>query len=224
MLQDAGIASPSESAIRKAITRDELALHCRRRTRGSEATVTAIETLLLALADATDTLGVPLLTDALYSVTGTLNKGVVQLPVLRCARGTTSLKSFHLHLARSLGLPPPFEHFRMSMAYTGEAIGIDYLFRQTGSSFPVDVNAAIDDGFEDLAEDEVTVVVQEVDSTPVELPIENDLDIKVRYRLGVCVCACACACVHALAFRAAFPCSIQRVRISALFLHDCLSV
>ncbi|KAK2143968.1 hypothetical protein NP493_4354g00007 [Ridgeia piscesae] len=122
MLKDAGIASPSESAIRKAITRDELALHCRRRTRGTEATVTAIETLLLALADATDTLGVPLLTDemtliwaeqrrhvaclqdppgvALYSVTGTLRKGGVQLPVLRCARGTTSLESFHLHLAR----------------------------------------------------------------------------------------------------------------------------
>ncbi|KAK2190156.1 hypothetical protein NP493_87g00020 [Ridgeia piscesae] len=258
MLKDAGIASPSESAIRKAITRDELALHCRRRTRGTEATVTAIETLLLALADATDTLGVPLLTDemtliwaeqrrhvaclqdppgvALYSVTGTLRKGGVQLPVLRCARGTTSLESFHLHLARfipgtsanatnfqaflldgitrwnaqrsrdaldaptprlrtfdvqlqhtvndlsrSLGLPPPFEHFRMPMAYTGEAIGIDYLFRQTGSSFPVDVNAAIDEGFEDLAEDEVTVVVQEADSTPVELPTEDDLDIKVRY-------------------------------------------
>ena len=77
----------------------------------------------------------------------------------------------------------------MPMAYTGEA-GIDYLFRQTGSSFPVDVNAAIDEGFEDLAEDEVTVVVQEVDSTPVELPTEDDLDIKVRYRLGVCACTC----------------------------------
>ena len=115
MLQDAGIASPSESAIRKAITRDELALHCRRRTRGSEATVTAIETLLLALADATNTLGVPLLTDemtmiwaeqrrhvaclqdppgvALYSVTGTLRKGTVQLPVLQCACGTTSWRA-----------------------------------------------------------------------------------------------------------------------------------
>ena len=115
MLQDAGIASPSESAIRKAITRDELALHCRRRTRGAEATVTAIETLLLALVDATNTLGVPLLTDemtmiwaeqprhvaclqdppgvALYSVTGTLRKGSVQLPVLRCARGTTSWRA-----------------------------------------------------------------------------------------------------------------------------------
>ena len=69
----------------------------------------------------------------------------------------------------------------MPMAYTGEAIGIDYLFRQTGSTFPVDVNAAIDEGFEDLAEDEVTVVVQEVDSTPVELPTEDDLNIKVRY-------------------------------------------
>ena len=119
----------------------------------------------------------------------------------------------------------------MPMAYTGEAIGIDYLFQQTGSSFPVDVNAAIDKGFEELAEGEVTVdahFVQEVDSTPVELPAEDDLDIKVRYRLGVCVCVCVCACVRACV-RACVcvcacacisrvflpPCSIQRVRVSA---------
>ena len=33
-------------------------------------------------------------------VTGTSRKGSVLLPVLRCVRGTTSLESFHLHLAR----------------------------------------------------------------------------------------------------------------------------
>ena len=36
----------------------------------------------------------------LYTVTGHIIKGGVELPVFRCARGTTSLESFHLHLAR----------------------------------------------------------------------------------------------------------------------------
>ena len=39
--------------------------------------------------------GVPL-----YTITGSMCKGGVTLPVLRCARGTTLLESFHLHLAR----------------------------------------------------------------------------------------------------------------------------
>ena len=37
---------------------------------------------------------------ALYTVIGHIKKGGVQLPVFRCSRGTTSLESFHLHLAR----------------------------------------------------------------------------------------------------------------------------
>ena len=37
---------------------------------------------------------------SLYTVTGSIRKGGVTLPVLRCARGTTLLESFHLHLAR----------------------------------------------------------------------------------------------------------------------------
>lgn len=32
--------------------------------------------------------------------TGYINKGGIKLPVFRCARGSTSLESFHLHLAR----------------------------------------------------------------------------------------------------------------------------
>ena len=35
----------------------------------------------------------------LYTITGHINKGGVRLPLLRCARGSTSLESFHLHLA-----------------------------------------------------------------------------------------------------------------------------
>ena len=80
-----------------------------------------IEALLLALFLATDTLGVPLFKEMkaiweeqqqhvsclqdppgvpLYTITGHITKGGVKLPVLRCARGSTSLESFHLQLAR----------------------------------------------------------------------------------------------------------------------------
>ena len=82
-----------------------------------------IEELLLQLFTATDSLGVPLVSEkmvtiweeekkkhvmciqdpprvTLYTITGCINKGGVELPVFRCARDTTSLESFHLHLAR----------------------------------------------------------------------------------------------------------------------------
>jgi hypothetical protein len=34
----------------------------------------------------------------LYTQTGSLTKGSVKLPIYRCARGSTSLESFHLHI------------------------------------------------------------------------------------------------------------------------------
>ena len=71
------------------------------------------------MSGATDALGMPLLRDevkeeqkrhakciqdpegvALYTQTGTSRKGNTTLPVFRSARGSTSLESFHLHLAR----------------------------------------------------------------------------------------------------------------------------
>ena len=109
------------SAIHKAITRNELSRHCRRRTRG--VALELIERLLLQLSGpfATDSSGEPVLSDKmdtiweeekkhvkclqdpdgiiLYTITGHITKGGVKLPVFRCARGTTSLESFHLHLA-----------------------------------------------------------------------------------------------------------------------------
>ena len=71
----------------------------------------------------TDSLGVPLLDHArmeeiwatqcrhldciqdpegveLYTETGHVTRGGVRLPLFRCARGSTSLESFHLHLCR----------------------------------------------------------------------------------------------------------------------------
>ena len=119
----AGIPSPSDRAVSKAVTKEELAHHCRRRTRGTEETTAKIESLFLVLSGTIDVFGDPLLrsemTDIweeqkrhikciqdppgipLYTITGHLNKGGVQLPVFRCARGTTSLESYHLHLANS---------------------------------------------------------------------------------------------------------------------------
>ena len=37
---------------------------------------------------------------SLYTIIGHTNKGGIQLPLSPCARGSTSLESFHLHLAR----------------------------------------------------------------------------------------------------------------------------
>lgn len=121
-LQSAGIPDPSNAAVRKALTAKELARHCRRRTRGTEETASLIESMLLSLSQSTDSLGVPLFREEmtviweeqrhhvpciqdppnlpLYTLTGHVTKGGVRLPTLRCARGSTSLESFHLHLAR----------------------------------------------------------------------------------------------------------------------------
>ena len=118
----AGIQHPSNAAVRKAVTSEELARHCRRRTRGEDKTVELMETLLSSLFSATDTLGNPLFREEiseiwmeqkkhvaclqdppdipLYTITGHLKKGGLNLPVYRCARGTTSLESFHSHLVK----------------------------------------------------------------------------------------------------------------------------
>ena len=117
-----GILDPTTSAVQKALSRQELQKHCRRQTRGTEETIDAIESLLLAFSPATDALGMPLFREEmkaiweeqrhhvmclqdppsvqLYTEVSKLTKGGVLLPVYRCARGTTSLESFHLHLAR----------------------------------------------------------------------------------------------------------------------------
>ena len=120
-LVQAGLPDLSPSAVRNSLTKEELSRYCRRRTRGHQETVEEIEALLLALFPSTDTLGVPLFKEEmkiiweeqqqhisclqdppgvpLYTITGHVTKGGVKLPILRCARGSTSLESFHLHLA-----------------------------------------------------------------------------------------------------------------------------
>ena len=63
-----GVSRPTDAAARKATTKEELLKHCRRRTRGVEETIIAIEQLLLSLSSATDTLGVPLLKQELTTI------------------------------------------------------------------------------------------------------------------------------------------------------------
>ncbi|XP_053730493.1 uncharacterized protein LOC128764613 [Synchiropus splendidus] len=51
---------------------------------------------------------------ALYTQTGEITKGGVKLPVYRCARGSTSLESFHLHLCRFIpGTSASDVHFQV---------------------------------------------------------------------------------------------------------------
>ncbi|ESO90740.1 hypothetical protein LOTGIDRAFT_175806 [Lottia gigantea] len=121
-IEASGIPNPSESAINKAITKGELERHCRRRTRGVKKTTEEIESLILSLTGVTDSLGVAILKEVLntiwseqkkhvaciqdmeglklYTVTGDMSKGREKLPVYRCARGSTSLESFHSHMVK----------------------------------------------------------------------------------------------------------------------------
>ena len=102
-----------------------LARYCRQTTRGVEETTRLIKELITSLdgEQGRDTMGVPLFDSAriwdvwesqkkhitciqdppglqLYTKTGEACIGGVQLPIYRCARGSTSLESFHLHLNR----------------------------------------------------------------------------------------------------------------------------
>ncbi|XP_052429310.1 uncharacterized protein LOC127970861 [Carassius gibelio] len=125
LLMSQGWPALTDEDVNKHLTREELALHCRRRTRGEETTILLLEQLLTELLSSkgNDSLGVPLLDRermehiwcvqkkhikciqdplgvALYTETGSLTKGGVLLKTYRCARGSTSLESFHLHLNR----------------------------------------------------------------------------------------------------------------------------
>lgn len=105
------------------VSRKEMERHCRRRTRGVEVTTRLIEELLSSFEAERggDTMGVQLLNAEkmaetwasqsrhiaclqdpegvpLYTQKDTLTKGGVILPVFRCARGSSSLESFHKFL------------------------------------------------------------------------------------------------------------------------------
>ncbi|XP_034386340.1 uncharacterized protein LOC117729430 [Cyclopterus lumpus] len=120
-----GMVGLSDAEVIEEISKREWRLHCRRRTRGAEVSTLLIQDLLDTFGGPAgrNSLDIPLL-DALcmqdiwstqrphlsyiqdppgvqlYTQTGRLTKGGVILPVYRCARGSTSLESFHLHLNR----------------------------------------------------------------------------------------------------------------------------
>ncbi|XP_030196810.1 uncharacterized protein LOC115531596 [Gadus morhua] len=216
----------------------ELARHCRRRTRGVAETERLIQEVLDAFWHVTDTMGVALIDRArmediwgtqrrhldcvqdpegveLYTKTGEITKGGVRLPVFRCARGSTSLESFHLHqcrfvpgttssdvhyqvylleglarwnedrgraaveggpraalrcysarlqhsfneLASEVNGVQPVDDFTQPREYTGELLGVEYLYSQSGAVLQPDPEpldgaeeeeeAAADDGFEE---------------------------------------------------------------------------
>jgi len=115
----------ADAEVMKHLSRYELALHCRRTTRGEAETTELLDKLINAFSGekGRDTLGVPLLNKtrmdsiwkaakkhipciqdppgvSLYTRTGFTKKGDIELPNYRCARGSTSLECFHLHLNR----------------------------------------------------------------------------------------------------------------------------
>ncbi|XP_053724454.1 uncharacterized protein LOC128760806 isoform X1 [Synchiropus splendidus] len=200
------------------LTAKELARHCRRHTRGVMETCRLIQEVLDTFWTKTDTQGVALIDRArmeeiwrtqrrhldciqdpagvaLYTQTSEITKGGVKLPVYRCARGSTSLESFHLHLWRFIpGTSASDVHFQVYLLeglarwnedrgrasvkktnksalrcyntelvdsfshdtqmflgktlvetytvpreYTGELIGVEYLYSQTGAVLQQDL-------------------------------------------------------------------------------------
>ena len=105
-----------------AYSQERTAMHCKRRTRGVEETTRLTKDLIDTFSSdkGNDTMGIPLLNKTsiqqiweeqkqhisciqdvgdpaiqVYTQTGTLKKSGVELPIYRCARGSTSLESFH---------------------------------------------------------------------------------------------------------------------------------
>ncbi|XP_045166755.2 uncharacterized protein LOC123530114 [Mercenaria mercenaria] len=214
-----GVPHPSENDVIRRISPDEVGRHCKRATRGTKETTTLITELIASLDGerGLDTCGVPLIDSvkmsdiwskqsqhvaclqdppgvSLYVQVSTLKKGGIELPVYKCARGSTSLENFHLHMARFIPgtlakdtnfqvylldgifrwnadraaeavsshnqaavLPrtysgplknqtnilwqelcgkPFFPNFKPPGNYTGELVGVQYLYNQTGQEFP----------------------------------------------------------------------------------------
>uniref|UniRef100_A0AAV2MP77 DUF6729 domain-containing protein n=1 Tax=Knipowitschia caucasica TaxID=637954 RepID=A0AAV2MP77_KNICA len=249
-LQARGAGPVSEKALDKLITRKELSLHCRKRTRGVEETTRRIRALIEEMDSekGRDTLGVPLLDHEriqqvwidqqrhiaciedpegfpLYQKTGTLKKGGVELRCYRCARGSTSLESFHLHLNRFIpgtsasdahfqaylleGLmrwnqdrmdeavggktdlrtyssaereamdrlsrkvlkTSLDEHYQPPGAYTGELLGMEYLYSQSGKSLSVMDNPEEEDRLVEQMDDEVVQDEGFVEEEPEDLTV-----------------------------------------------------
>ena len=244
----AALEECDEADARRMLSRKELALHCRRRTRGAETTTDLIDQLIESLRGdrGLDTLGMPIFDQPLmdkiwseekkhmtciqdpvgvqlYVQTGTRRRGGVELKTYRCARGSVSLESFHLHITRFIpgttasdayfqallleGISRwnddrmsaavanatlkyrcfddklKAEHTRLStklwgrslveyrppLRYTGELLGLEYLYSQTGRSFSLvtsDADADVDSvEMEELVEEDDEGYVEAEDMT-----------------------------------------------------------
>ena len=83
-LINAGIRDPLPHAIQKAIKKNELAHHCRWRTRGATETAILIEAVLLEMTLATDANGAPLLSQEMMSIWEEQKKHLVFAGSPRC--------------------------------------------------------------------------------------------------------------------------------------------
>ena len=101
-LLDSKITKSSDEDIMRYVTKKELSTHVHRKTRGVQVTTMLISNLLEAFCGplGTDTLGVPLLdSDRIWTIwQSQVVKGGIELPIYRCARGSTSLESFPNHV------------------------------------------------------------------------------------------------------------------------------
>ncbi|MCJ8732679.1 hypothetical protein PDJAM_G00214140 [Pangasius djambal] len=183
-LEDERLPLITDDLVNRRISKKELALYCRWRTHGVKTIVRLIDHLLQELKEekGRDLMGVPLLDTvrmehiwhvqkrhmkciqdvpgvSLYTETGTTTTttGGIVLTRYRCARGSTSLESFHCHMQRFI---------------PGELIGVDYLLAQTGQPLQrvdpdaeatdqlleeVNVDEQEDEGFEEDLSDDPTL-------------------------------------------------------------------
>nr|KAG5691802.1 hypothetical protein BaRGS_003198 [Batillaria attramentaria] len=169
------IPNPSDADVLRNITKDELALHCRRTTRGTDETIALIDHLLETYSGPAghDTLGVPLLDqdrltdiwrysakDAHYQAF--LLEGVARWNHDRAAalgsNGPSDPRCYSGQLRfsvnqladRVLGkiISPGYAKPRK---YTGELIGVEYLYNQTDQVLDCDINNT--DDLDGVAED-----------------------------------------------------------------------
>ena len=64
----AGVNEPWSAVVKKAVSKEELVHHCKRKTKGTSDTTETIEALVLAGLPATDSLGIKLFNDDMMSI------------------------------------------------------------------------------------------------------------------------------------------------------------
>ncbi|XP_057184273.1 uncharacterized protein LOC130550779 [Triplophysa rosa] len=121
-----------------------------------------------------DPLGVPL-----YMQTGTLVKGGHRLPSYRCARGSTSLESFHLHLNRFI--PGTLAHDTFFQAYLLDELARSLWARKSslmlGQESTLQTGKVLQDYKLAIEESETTEVGIEVDEGYAELEEFQDITV-----------------------------------------------